>query len=370
MRRWGSEEWAGIAMLAVCVGVSAPGLVGAASTAAPWGVWVATFAVMMTALVVASVHDDVGPPSTRRVAAYAVAVVGSWVVVVTGPSTGLVPVLVVLVAALAPGLVSRRVTTAVVVLNTAVLLGHWWSTGMRGWELVVGTGFYALIQIASVLSVVTVQREQVLRRELAEAHVGLQAASVLLEDSARSAERLRISRDLHDLLGHQLTVLSLELEAARHREGAAAAAHVERAHGVARELLADVRETVGSLRTPATDLEEALRSVGRGVPGLEVSVAVEPGVVLEEHQVAAFVRATQEIVTNALRHSGARELWVEVGWDGDAVRLVAGDDGRGVARVRPGNGLRGLAERFAALGGSVEYDGAAGFTVTARVPVG
>ena len=62
-----------------------------------------------------------------------------------------------------------------------------------------------------------------MRTELARAHVELRAAAVLLEQSARTAERLRISRELHDLIGHQLTVLTLSLEAARHLEGKATA---------------------------------------------------------------------------------------------------------------------------------------------------
>ena len=219
-----------------------------------------------------------------------------------------------------------------------------------------------------MLSSATLVREQRLRRELSQAHVDLRAASALLSESARTAERLRISRDLHDLIGHQLTVLTLELEAAKHREGERAREHVDRANQVARDLLADVRQTVSELRTASSDLSEALRQVVRDLPDLEVSVDVAPGVQVDEEQAAALVRAVQEIATNTLRHADARELWIEVAARPPGVVLTAVDDGRGYRELVPGNGLRGLAERFEALGGGVQFDGANGFRVTATVP--
>jgi signal transduction histidine kinase len=227
-----------------------------------------------------------------------------------------------------------------------------------------------MIQSASVLSVTALLREQRMRRELSEAHVELQAASVLLEGSARTAERLRIARELHDLVGHQLTVLTLELEAARHRDGTAAKEHIDRADAVARALLGDVRATVSELRELAPGgLAAALAAVGRDVPGLEVRVEVQDEAPVDEEQGMVLVRAVQEIVTNTLRHADAQEVSVVVRRDGDRLRLFAGDDGQGARQIVPGNGLRGLSERFAQLGGAVAYAGDDGFTVDAWLPV-
>lgn len=366
MRRIGPEEWSGLAMLVVCAGVGIPVVLGAVDPDLPAGMWVAAYAASFIAIVAAGVLGE--RPSAQR-AVYAVAVVLSWLVVATVPGGGLLPVLLVVVAAVGTEVVRLPANLAVVALNTAVI-GF---TAARGGDsttgVLIGTAFYALVQIASVFSVAAIRREQRLRLELTEAHVEQQATTVLLQDAARTAERLRISRELHDLIGHQLTVLTLELEAARHRPADAAREHVERAGRVARDLLGDVRATVGELRTaPGTDLREALRSVGRDVPGLDVAVEVGDGVQVDEEQTAALVRAMQEIVTNTLRHAGARELWVEVARDGDAITLTAADDGRGAVAPVAGHGLRGLSERFAALGGDVDYDGRDGFRVLARVP--
>ncbi len=350
-------------MLVVSAGVGLPVLLGMIEPRIAMPVWTGAFLAVFAAVLVTVVSDR----RQIRLVAYAAAVVLSWVVLLGSSGAGLLPILLVVVAALGPELLRLPANLVVVALNTTVIGLH--SAG-DGWvEPLIMTTFYGLIQIASVLSVQAILREQRLRRELAQAHVDLQAATVLLESTARNAERLRISRELHDLVGHQLTVLTLELEAARHRDGPRARRHVERAGEVARNLLSDVRATVGQMREqPATDLRRALDRVARDVPGLDVDLVVDEDVTVDEEQAAALVRALQEVVTNALRHAEAQELCVRVEREDAQVRLSAVDDGRGAPEVTPGNGLRGLAERFEALGGGVDYDGTRGFRVCAWVP--
>ncbi|MDA3649698.1 histidine kinase [Saccharopolyspora indica] len=365
MRGLGAEGWSGIAMLLVSAGVGLPVLVGAVDPALPRPVWTAAFAAVFVAVwfMLSSERRNV------RLGCFAAATGLAWLTVLTAPDAGLMPVLLVVIAALGPEVVGMRANFAVVLLNTAVIVASMVVRDLGAADLWIAGGFYLLIQVSAVLSVLAIGREKRMRRELAEAHVDLQAATVLLGESARSTERLRIARELHDLVGHQLTVLTLELEAARHRDGAAGREHVERANSVARALLSDVRATVGEIRAaPAGSLADALAEVGRAVPGLDVAVDVAAGVEVDEEQTTVLVRAVQEIVTNSLRHSGAKELWVLVERDGTKVRLTAGDDGRGASPVVPGNGLRGLAERFANAGGEAEFDGSNGFRVAAWVP--
>ncbi|PRX96039.1 sensor histidine kinase [Allonocardiopsis opalescens] len=363
MPRFRTEEWSGLVMLVVSVAVAGPTLAGAVATTIPRGWWIVLFVAFMAALLTA-VNEF---PAALRYPGLAVAVAASWALVLTAPNTGLLPVLLVLTAAISVYAAPLRVGFVIVGLNTAVI-AVLMARQPEPAEAVIMTGFYLLIQLATLLSSVSLVREQRLRRELTEAHIELRAASVLLSESTRTAERLRISRELHDLIGHQLTILTLELEAARHRGGEQAREHVDRANRVARELLGDVRATVGELRTGSPDLTDALRQVVRNLPGLEVSVDVDSRVRVGEEQTAALVRAVQEIVTNTVRHADARELWIEVSADESGTVLTAVDDGRGAREPVPGNGLRGLAERFEALGGGVAFDGAEGFRVTARVP--
>lgn len=351
-------------MLAVSVGVGAPALFGAVDLAIPRAAWTLLFGVLILALLVSIVLEK----GRARYVVFGVGVVAAWAVVLTAPRLGLLPILLVVVAALSVYVVPLRVGFVVAGLSTVVIATAMVRADRDPLDTLVTVGFYLLIQVATMLSSATLLREQRLRQELTRAHVDLRAATVLLAESARTAERLRISRDLHDLLGHQLTVLTLELEAARHREGDQARAHVDRANQVARDLLADVRHTVSELRAASSDLREALHEVVRDLPDLEVSVDVEPEVRADEEQTSAVVRAVQEIVTNTLRHAEARALRIEVAARPPGLVLTAADDGRGFHDLTPGNGLRGMTERFEALGGAVELDGSDGFRVTARVP--
>lgn len=350
-------------MLLISVGVTAPMLFGAVEPVIARGWWIASFVLFLASVLVATGVDS----RLLQLIGFATAVATAWVLVLTAQSTGLILVLLVVTAAIGVHVVALRVALVVVGLNTLVIVLVVTTGRAEPTESIMLVGFYLLIQLASTLSSATLVREQRLRRELTEAHVELKAASILLSESARTAERLRISRELHDIMGHQLTVLTLQLETARHLDGEASRVHLERADGVARELLGDVRETVGRLRTEAPDLELALKSITEDLPGLDVSIDVSPRVRLGENARATIVRAVQEIVTNTIRHAQARELRITIVPSQRGVELDARDDGRGTHDVVLGNGLRGLRERVTALGGDVMFDGSNGFRVHAQI---
>src|SRR5690606_26899029 len=215
MRRLTTDEWSGLAMLAVSVGVGAPALFGAVDLAIPRAAWTLLFGLLILALLVAIMLEK----GRARYAVFGIGVVTAWAVVLTAPQLGLLPILLVVVAALSVYVVPLRFGFVVAGLSTAVIAAAMVRADRDPLDTLVTVGFYLLIQVATMLSSATLIREQRLRQELTRAHVDLRAATVLLAESARTAERLRISRDLHDQLGHQLTVLTLELEAARHREG-------------------------------------------------------------------------------------------------------------------------------------------------------
>lgn len=367
MRRLRFEEWSGILMLVVCFGVGSPVMLGFVEPDIPPPLWIGLFVTVLVAAFVSVAQPN---RAVVRQAAYGAAVVAGWSLVISAPGAGMLPILLVVIAALGAEVVRLQVNLAVVALNTAVIVLAWARVRDDPFDLIFSGSFYGLIQVATLLSLAASRREKRLQQQLMQAHVDLQAASMLLAGAARTAERLRIARELHDLIGHQLTVLTLELEAARHRQGEAARQHVDRADSVARSVLADVRTTVGALRAePAADLAETLRSIGRDIPGLAVTVEVGADVEADEEQAAALIRTVQEIITNTLRHARAREVCVAVVRDGDTIRLTAVDDGQGADEVVPGNGLRGIAERFAAFDGHVSYDGRSGFRVAAWMPL-
>ncbi|UZN03585.1 sensor histidine kinase [Cellulomonas sp. S1-8] len=338
-------------------------------------------------VVVATFALDVGPvrrrpPSSVLVAVGAVATSVAWL---AHPAAEWTPVLFVVTAVSAtdayrPAGVTRLIAAQTVVIAVGGLLG-----GRELLGAAFTTAVYGAFQFFATAVVRAADREARARAdadaahaslaaahaELAAAHADLRATSALLGASTRDAERLRIARDLHDVVGHQLTALALELEIATHTAGDEARTHVVRARGVAKDLLQDVRAVVGELRTAPSGLTEALRDV-LDVPGLDVALDVEPGLPLAEAHRVVVVRCVQEAATNTLRHAGATHLDVRVARsdDGAATVVEVRDDGGGATAWTPGHGLRGMRERIEALGGTLDVDPGPGrgFGLVARVP--
>ena len=133
-----------------------------------------------------------------------------------------------------------------------------------------------------------------------------------------------------------------------------------------------MREAVRSLRgDAAVDLERVLAPLAAGIERPAIHLAVPAALELADPERAqALVRCVQEIITNAIRHSGAEHLWIEVAQAGGRLEVVGRDDGRGARRLRFGQGLTGMHERLAGLGGSLEVDSppAGGFRVRAVIP--
>ncbi|HEX6863598.1 MAG TPA: histidine kinase, partial [Thermoanaerobaculia bacterium] len=211
------------------------------------------------------------------------------------------------------------------------------------------------------------------RRELLRAHAELRETRDLLAQSSQLAERLRISRELHDLLGHRLTALNLNLEVLSHLTEGRALHHATRAQMLAKLLLGDVRAAVSAMRAePGLNLDASLSALVQEIPHPRIHLDAPAGLGLEDPDRAhALLRCVQEIVTNAVRHSGADNLWIEVLRSGNEVKVQARDDGRGVASLQPGNGLTGLSRRLADLGGTLELASTAGegFQATVCIPV-
>jgi len=238
-------------------------------------------------------------------------------------------------------------------------------------QTIIYLGICALAFVASMVASRQTDEREALRRLNSE----LRATRALLAESSRLAERMRIARELHDLIGHHLTALSLNLEVASHVCNQDASAHVRKAQSTAKHLLADVREAVSELRQDdAIDLTQALRSLTEGVPGLKVQVSMPPRFSVEDPRRAqVLLRCAQEIITNTARHAGARSLWLTFAYAGPSLLgLHARDDGRGATQPAAGNGLSGMRERLAEFGGSLVIETAPGegFALTVRLPLG
>ncbi|EST23860.1 sensor histidine kinase [Streptomyces roseochromogenus] len=213
---------------------------------------------------------------------------------------------------------------------------------------------------------------------LSEAVRELRAAREELARRAVEKERLRFSRDLHDLLGHTLSVIVVKSEAARRlavRDMDAALGQITDIESVGRQALTEIREAVtgyreGSLATELTRARSALSAAS------VEPVVRQSGTPLEPQTEALLGWVVREAVTNVVRHSDASRCEITVDSGTEQVRLTVTDDGSGtpVTRAQPGiggTGLKGLTERLAAAGGSLTAGPSprGGFTVHAELPV-
>ncbi|MFE6473843.1 MULTISPECIES: sensor histidine kinase [Streptomyces] len=211
---------------------------------------------------------------------------------------------------------------------------------------------------------------------LSDAVRQLRAAREELAARAVAEERLRFSRDLHDLLGHTLSVIVVKSEAARRlapRDLDAALTQITDIEAVGRQALTEVREAVTGYREGSlgTELDRARSALS--------AADVEPvvhrsGPPLPPQAEALLGWVLREAVTNVVRHSGASRCEIAVSGGTERVRLTVRDDGTGPNRAPqgPGTGLTGLTERLATAGGSLTAgaEPRGGFAVTAELPVG
>jgi len=199
----------------------------------------------------------------------------------------------------------------------------------------------------------------------------LKATQSLLNATTKRNERLRIARDLHDSLGHQLTALSLQLEVAGHVSDDAKDAHLNEAKAISRALLFDVRETVSDIRRKNDDeLAVALSSLTQGIPNLGVTLAIDvEESSVEACQVEVIFRCVQESITNIAKHSNATHCIINIFHEREFIVIKIKDNGSNISVIKPGNGLNGMAERIKDIGGSLIYSASInGFKLNVKLP--
>jgi signal transduction histidine kinase len=331
--------------------------------------WVVAFVAFLVALLVGT-----GGARNRRV------LIGAYVV-----QSAAIPLLIALVDhgySFAASLLAAVTGQVVVTLGRRAAV--WWSVAQSiapvavffaMWRPVAAMTFsiiYIAIQLFTLLMTGVAVEEAALRSELSVINAELRATRQLVADSSRSAERVRIARELHDVAGHHLTALTLNLESARHRIPEDARTDVDAAIRTSRQLLSEIRNEVSALRnTGGIRFDRALQTLAAGVTRPRVALDLSDDITVDDGERALqLLRCVQEIITNSARHGGSETIEVRVSQTDDAIDIVARDRGRGTASIVEGNGLRGMRERIELLGGQIRYESApgAGFTVHIHAP--
>ncbi len=263
-------------------------------------------------------------------------------------------------ASMVPFAVETELSAALVIAAVVAV------AGLEGWLLHLSHGFTFPATFLSTFigggNIFFAQRTRHIEK--------LRRAHDEIEHLAKIAERERIARDLHDVLGHTLSLITLKSELAGKlidRDVAQAKKEIHDVEQTARQALADVRQAIGGYRSKGLVEEIKHARAILETAGVKADVRSMPVTLSATHE-SVLALVLREAVTNVVRHAQARHCRVQLERMNGHCRLEIQDDGRG--GISPeGNGLRGMRERVEALGGSVERDTRRGTRLTIELPV-
>lgn len=209
------------------------------------------------------------------------------------------------------------------------------------------------------------------RSALEDKNRALASAQDEVKQMAATAERERIGRDLHDLLGRTLTLIAIKADLAAKlatRDATRAEAEMREVGAAARDALAEVRAAVAGMTGATLAREIASAQTALAAAGIACSVEGEVEAI-EQGAGAVLAMALREAITNVIRHSGARNCRILLAQGLAGLELTVSDDGDGEA-VREGGGIGGVRSRLVAAGGGLHVTGDAGGTrLVARLPL-
>jgi len=211
--------------------------------------------------------------------------------------------------------------------------------------------FFQIFGFSAIEVMIRAQKD---KEKLAEINQELLATRFMLRESSQRKERLRISRDLHDVIGHQLTALSLNLEVSSHKVPEEFKPMLKENLQQAKNLLADVREVVKEMRNEEQfDLIATLNGLIDQLPNCQLEV-VNPPSIKSLSLKRELVFCLQEGISNALRHGKADTLILDFEPVDNKLQISLKDNGHCDKGIAFGNGLTGMQERLAEFNGNIE----------------
>jgi two-component system, NarL family, sensor histidine kinase DesK len=231
---------------------------------------------------------------------------------------------------------------------------------LNGWTL-----FYAAVfpMIIGAGNTVFAERNRMNRK--------LRKANEEIEHLAKVAERERIARDLHDVLGHTLSVITLKSELAGkliEQDPVRAGKEIREVEQVSRQALSEVRDAIRGYRSEGLVAELARAKSTLETAGVSVQCDAATSMKIPAMQESVLSLAVREGVTNVVRHAQARTCRLRIEQQNGTCRLEIADDGQGFSSIE-GNGLRGMRERVEMLGGTLERTTNSGTTLTITLPL-
>ncbi len=283
--------------------------------------------------------------------------------------SGVTPILSVALAAQLPIWFSRGIANILVLCLILIDFYfnalYWDVTDPMIWSALAGAFHLFAFRMSQ-----RVLQEREARDEISVLNRELVATQVLLQESSKQSERLRISRDLHDGLGHHLTALILKLQYLTYTTEGENNACVVELHDMAKQLLTDVREVVSEMREGSDiGLKDALDVLISQIPRLKIHLDVAPNVHVTDAKTAdTLFRCVQEAITNTLKHSNANQMRIVLTHENLEFQLEISDNDPSEKAFLEGNGLTGMRERIEKLRGRLEITTTQGFEINIRIP--
>ena len=267
----------------------------------------------------------------------------------------LAAILFVLIATQLPSMFTRKQSISLMFVMTSAHFIISYDDGVISsfFQVII----YFMLQMFGFSAIETIQREEKAKEELAIINQELLATRFMLKTTSQKQERLRISRDLHDVIGHQLTALSLNLEVAKHKVSEEFKPLLEDNLQLAKTLLTDVRQVVKEMRDQEQfDLVSSLESLINQLPNCQLKVISSADInSLQLKQQLMF--CLQEGVSNALRHGKANLFTFTSEKTDNNLMIELADNGsanKASSNTNFGSGLAGMKERLIDFAGEVE----------------
>ncbi|MFC3121295.1 sensor histidine kinase [Agaribacter flavus] len=280
-------------------------------------------------------------------------------------------ILMGLICGILPFFVSFKVGLIVVALWSTplyLIYTYYWQFN----NVVISAILFWSFNLFSFIMINALKKEKQAKEQAERASRELISTQTLLKQAVEQGERLRIARNIHDLLGHHLTALSIHLQVASRKTSGSVKDNIDQCHQLSKLLLSDVRDAVSDIREKSkVDLETTIDMIKSHLPSLDIQASVDNNVVLDNIEIAdCLIKCIQESITNTLKHAKATKMQVTLSQDNDSVKMQISNDGYLPKTITLGNGLRGMQERVLNLNGEINFDvNTQHFLTTLTVPV-
>jgi signal transduction histidine kinase len=346
------------------------GLLGRAPSEGPWADMALLIFLLCWLWFLMSEDDDPSPVSVSVLVLMGASILWLLLQGFSGSS----PILLILLATRLAVMFTWPVAVGLLLaINGAyfLILDQVWGANLS--NSLINVAAHGSFQMFAYLVLRYGRESERMAEELRLVNADLMATRTLLADSARDQERLRLSRELHDVAGHKLTALKMNLRTLRGRADEEGREALGVADVLAGELLDDLRAVVAQLRkSDGLSLEQGIRQLAAPLGGLELHLDLADEFRMERVvEAQAFLDIVREGLTNAVRHGRASAAWLQLSQGAGHWQLKLEDNGKVSWPIKPGMGLRGMRERIESLDGSLDFQPSArgGLCLTARLPL-